>query len=321
MTEEEPDEEQSTPEQQRLVELISRLVAHVANEPMLRTRYEAEQQDKFARLCQKGDGEAINKRLDEIVLHLGGPPRLYILRRGEIPPPEDGFPGAALQEVLAVFERARAAVIRAHMSHVGIRLMRQHPGIMPMPDDPKAVAVLDKHWQESFWEHAETAYIRMASYWDRVGQVLNFAFFNLRSFKYEGFQSVMDRIHDNVAKMDGQFAKRGEWQRFRTFQASSKDDGYKWLQERRNLIVHSLHLQPIAPNEESNFVEGGKSDNDTVFTSQFNHLDHAHREKLRPRDSAGEVILLVTQLDRAAALFNDFLSLLEASPSKKRDRF
>jgi len=29
--------------------------------------------------------------------------------RGESPP-EDGFPGAALQEVLAVFERARAAV-------------------------------------------------------------------------------------------------------------------------------------------------------------------------------------------------------------------
>ena len=98
----------------------------------------------------------------------------------------------------------------------------------------------------------------------------------------------MDRIHDNVAKMDAQFAKRGEWQRLRTFQCSPRDDGYKWLQERRNLIVHSLHLQPIAPDDGSNFgevSEVGESDNDTVFTAQFNHLNHAHREKLRPREN------------------------------------
>jgi hypothetical protein len=321
MADESAHDNEDTPEQKQLVELISRVISHVTNEPVLLVQYEERQQDKFARLRPKGGGDRLQKRLDEIVRHLGGPPRLYILRYGENPPPEDGFPGAALQEVLAVFERARVSVLRAHMHVVGTGMVKRNPEVLPMPDDPNGNAILQKRWEEAIWGHAETAYIRLASYWDRVGQVLNFAFFNIRSFKHEGFQSVMDRIHDNLAKIDAQFAKFGNWTRLRTFQCSTKDDGYKWLQERRNLLVHSLHLQPIAPDDDSNFDDGGKIDSDTVFTSQFNHLDHTHREKLRPRDLAGEVALLMGQLDKAADLFNDVLSLLEASPSKRRERF
>ncbi len=319
MAEEESGEEKLTPEQQSLVELISRVISHVANEPILFAQYEARQHDKFARLWPVGGGRAMQQRLDEVALHLGGPPRLYILRHGENPPPEDGFPGAALQEVLAVFERARAAVLRVHMDVVGTGMLERNPEFLPMPKDE--AAIMRKRWDEAFWEHAETAYIRLASYWDRVVQVLNFAYFNLRSFKHEGSQSVMDRIHDNVAKMDSHFAKRGCWTRLRAFQCSTKDDGYKWLQERRNLLVHSLHLQPIAPDDDSNFGEGGEPDSGTVFTSQFNHLDHAHRGKLRPRAPAGEVKLLMDHLDQAAKLFPDFLALIEGAPSKKRDRF
>lgn len=282
MTDEETDQGNETAEQNQLVETISRLVSHVANEPILRGQYESKQSDKFSRLFTAGFGDAMNKRLSEVALHLGGPPGLYILRPSEQPPPEDGFPGAALQEVVDVFARARVSVVRTHMSCVGIRLLKQHPEIMPISDAPDAAAALDDLWQETFWEHAEIAYIRLTSFWDRVGQVANFAFFNLRSFKHEGFQSVMDRIHDNVAKMDPNFAKRGAWQRLRTFQCSSSDDGYKWLQERRNLAIHSLHLQPIAPDDDRRLGKGGESlDNEAIFTSHFNHLDHAHREKLR----------------------------------------
>lgn len=307
-------ENDETPEQRQLVALVSQVISHVANEPLLLVRYEHKQADKFARLWDESSQKAISERLDKIALHMGGPPRLYILRHNENPPPEDGFPGAALQEVLSVFQRARTSVIRAHMFHVGNRYVEETPDLMT--NDPKIAGGLLKLSQEAFWEHAEAAYIRLASYWDRVGQVLNFAFFNIRSFKHEGFQSVMDRIHDNVAKMDAQFAKNGSWTRLRAFQCSSKDDGYKWLQERRNLLIHSLHLQPIAPDSAD---EEDKADNDTVFTSQFNHLDHAHREKLRPRDPAGEVTVLMGQLDRAGELFSDFLSAVERSPSRKRD--
>jgi hypothetical protein len=310
-------DDEETPEQRQLVALVTQVISHVANEPLLLTRYEHKQADTFARLWAEGSYKAISERLDKIVIHLGGPPRAYLLRDGESPPPEDGFPGAALQEVLSVFQRARTSVIRAHMFHVGNRFIEETPGIMA--PDPKAEEALLKLSQEAFWEHAEAAYIRLSSYWDRVGQVLNFAFFNIRSFKQEGFQSVMDRIDANVAKMDAKFAKTGGWTRLRSFQTSAKEDCYKWLQERRNLVIHSLHLQPIAPNDDSRFDKINKSDNNTVFTSQFNHLDHAHREKLRPRDPNGEVALLMGQLGKAADLFNDLLALLEASPSKMHE--
>lgn len=310
-----------TPEQQRFYHLLGEVVSHVANEPLLLVRYEQQQEDAFARIWPNGDSGPMSKRLDEIVLHLGGPPRYYILQQDENPPPEDGYPGAALQEVLAVFERARKSVIRAHMFLVGNQAVEDNPELLGHFDNPKVSDGIRALSSAAFWEHAEAAYIRLASYWDRVGQVLNFAFFNIRKFDRDGFQAVVDRIHANVVRMDDKLAKSSSWKMLRDFQTSGKDDGYKWLQERRNLVVHSLHLQPVPPEEDASESIESEADNDTVFTSQFNHLDHAHREKLRPREPRGEVLLLMNQLNMAGVLFKHFLSLLEASPSKKRDGF
>jgi hypothetical protein len=47
----------------------------------------------------------------------------------------------------------------------------------------------------------------------------------------------------------------------------------------------------------------------------------AHREKLRPREPAEEVALLMGQLDRGGALFGNLLSVVEFAPSRKRDSF
>lgn len=119
MADESADDDEGNPEQKQLVEWISRVISHVTNEPVLFVLCEAQQQDKFARLWPKGGGDRMRKRLDEVVGHFGGPPRLDILRHGENPQPENGFPGASLQEVLAVFERARVSVLQAHMHLVG----------------------------------------------------------------------------------------------------------------------------------------------------------------------------------------------------------
>jgi hypothetical protein len=148
----EGEDDQITPEQQQLVALVSQVVSHVANEPLLLARYEHKQADKFERLWPKDDEKAISERLDKVALHMGGPPRLYILRHGENPPPEDGFPGAALQEALSVFQRARTSVIRAHMFHVGNRYVEETPNLMT--DDPEIAEGLLKMSQEAFWEYA-----------------------------------------------------------------------------------------------------------------------------------------------------------------------
>lgn len=51
----------------------------------------------------------------------------------------------------------------------------------------------------SFWDALEIATIRLASYWDRVGQLLDFVFFNIRQYERDGFPVVLERIKKNFA--------------------------------------------------------------------------------------------------------------------------
>lgn len=294
-------------QQDQLAGVLGNTVAYVANEALLLAQYERIQEDKFAKLWLENDGGGFDKRMNGVAEHLGGPLEFYLLRKEEQPPAADRYPEAALREALDVFHRARKSVLRAHLFMTGSSLLADVPEIMNMPEDPGAAAIFVRHAEEAFWEHAEAAYIRLFSFWDRLGQVLDFAFFNIRKFDQNGFYAVMERVAANVMPMNAELKASGSWQRLRAFQTSEREDGLKWLLLRRNLIVHSLHLHPVQDSEEG------------MFKSQFNHLDAAHREKLRPRDPAGEVKLLLGQLDRAGALFADFLTLLERSPPRTSD--
>ncbi|MCP3417925.1 hypothetical protein NLM16_27845 [Bradyrhizobium brasilense] len=109
--------------------------------------------------------------------------------------------------------------------------------------------------------------------------------------------------------MDNRLESSTSWKRLRTFQTSAKEDGLKRLLQRRNLVVHSLHLHPVGTEDEG------------VFKSQFNHPDAAHREKLRPREPNEEVALLMGQLAKASAHFNNFLDIVELTPSRKRESY
>lgn len=294
----------------RQFQVLVNAVSLVANEPLVLAQYEATAQPgEFAKLWPGNDSGEFDKRVNRVVEHLGGPPDFYLIRDDQEPPPADNYPEAAMREAFAVFSRARKSVMRAHLFRAGSSLLAANPDLLDLPDEPEAQALFINQAQAAFWEHAEAAYIRLYSFWDRIGQVLDFAFFNIRKFDQNGFTSVMDRIHANAVPMDSQLKSSGSWKRLRSFQTSEKEDGLKWLLQRRNLIVHSLHLHPVRTDEEG------------VFKSQFNHLEAAHREKLRPRDPLEEVGLLVGQLNRAGELFSDFLTVVEFSPSRKRDRF
>jgi hypothetical protein len=299
--------EQPEPDGRQFRVLVN-TVSFVANEPLLLAQYEATaEKGEFSQLWQDGDKGEFDKRVNRVVEHLGGPPAFYLLRNDQDPPAADNYPVAAMREVFAVFSRARKSVMRAHLFRAGSSLLGTHPDLLDLPDDSESRALFVRQAQAAFWEHAEAAYIRLYSFWDRVGQVLDFAFFNIRKFDQNGFTSVMDRIHANVVPMDEQLKNNSSWKRLRAFQTSEKDDGLKWLLQRRNLVVHSLHLHPVPEDEES------------VFKSQFNHLEAAHREKLRPRDPVDEVGLLVGQLTKAGELFSDFLAVVEFSTVRKKD--
>jgi hypothetical protein len=194
--------ELGTTDQDRLATVLGNAVSFVTNEALVLAQYEAVQQSKFATLGPDGDNGDFDKRVNRVVEHLGGPPEVYLLLTDEAPPPADNYPEAAMREVFAVFSRARKSVLRAHLFMAGSSLLAEQPNVLDLPENPDAAALFIKQAQGAFWEHAEAAYIRLYSFWDRVGQVLDFAFFNIRKFDQNGFNAVMDRIHSNAVPMD-----------------------------------------------------------------------------------------------------------------------
>lgn len=301
--------ESGTDELNRFVTVLSNSVTYVVNEAFVLAQYEAAQDDSFAKLWAENQGEAFDKRMNQAVEHLGGPPEFYLLKEGQKPPPADNYPEAAMREAFDVFNRTRKSVVRAHMFMTGCLVVDRRPDLFDLSEDPERAELFSKQAEIAFWEHAEAAYIRLYSFWDRIGQVLDFAFFNIRKFDQNGFTAVMDRIHKNAVPMDDRFKHSSSWQRLRSFQTSEKEDGLKWLLERRNLVVHSLHLHPVESDEEG------------MFNSQFNHLDATHRNRLRPRKPEDEVKLLMRQLDKVGNLFSDFLAVINLAPSRNRKSY
>jgi hypothetical protein len=100
------------------------------------------------------------------------------------------------------------------MSLIGAHLLREDTAelfpAIPSEVQENFIALVES----SFWEQTETAYIRMASNWDRVGQILDFAFFSIRQFERDGLTAVMDRICSNFVPMDSTFSGKPEWKRF-----------------------------------------------------------------------------------------------------------
>src|SRR5208282_2588821 len=96
---------------------------------------------------------------------------------------------------------ARSSICRTHMYLIGSGIIKQHPEVVNWPDDPEIRRIFVSNVEGYFWEHAETSYIRLASFWDRVGQLLAFAFFNIRQYEHDVFSAVMDRISANFLPM------------------------------------------------------------------------------------------------------------------------
>jgi hypothetical protein len=195
---------------------------------------------------------------------------------------------------------------------VGSHLFRRNPDVFTVELDKDSKNNVARLVDSSFWEHAESAYIRIASYWDRVGQLLDFAFFSIRQFERDGFTAVVDRIRTNFIPMDASLSTLDARVRVRAFQTSEKVDGLKWLLRRRNLVVHSLYLRPLNENG-----EGGEHGAETLFDSEFNHLDASLRRKLAPGSPAEEIERLNAQLQKAAELFPAMLALCEYAAAQR----
>jgi len=282
---------------------ITAAVSVILNEKIALSRLEDFFSPKPAELGQDDESRRnIEQRLDRLSQGFGGPPRTITRHEYEEKPCCDIYLKAAISELLSVFHRTRRAVSRAQMFLVVLGANDQMPQLIEAAfKTPGATEVYLPRIQEAFWENAETAYIRLGSYWDRVGQVLDFVFFRIRQYERDGFPAVMDRIHNNIIPVNPSLLSSSAWNNLREYQISEKRDGLKWLLRRRNLIIHSLHLQPIPNNSES----------EELYYSMFNHLEEKLMKKMRPETPPEEVLLLNSHLSIAASLFQAAISLCE----------
>ncbi len=286
----------------RFVESLSRALSHTVNEPILLNNLEEFLFPKPSKLySSKEDGQNLQTRIDSIVERLGGAPEVIIQTIDGSKPKYDTFQNAVMHELITSYQRCRKAICRAHLYFVGSGTLRTNPEFLknlnPKSEEHKT---LMKYTKNAFWEHAELAYIKLVSYWDRVGQLLDSLFFNIRQYEKDGFPTVISRIRNNYIPLHKDLSVLLSWANLDAFSKSEKEDGMNWLSHRRNLIIHSLQLQPDHQNKD-----------DAILDSEFNHLDKKLREKLSPGNTEEELNRLHSQLNSITSLFPDILTLCE----------
>jgi|SRR5665213_2413432 len=288
---------------EKLTRAIGEALDYAGREPVLLVRMEEFFSSKPASLASSSDEEKnLIFRVGTLCQTLGGPPKIVILKPGEEPPNYETFPTAAIDEILSCFHRCRRSVCRTQVCLIGSEFYKTAPeALIPVPE-PSELKSLQNAMGEMFWEHAETSYLRLASFWDRIGQLLDFVFFNIRQYERDGFPAVVDRIRSNYVPMFHDIDFSEHWTNLWNYQRSENTDGLRWLIRRRNLLVHSLHLEAIqAADDKEN----------AIFTSAFNHLDESVRKKLKPETPKSELECLHAHLSAAARLFSDVLGLCE----------
>ncbi len=283
---------------ERLTAVSRDALLYTANESVLLAR----SQEFFApKLASLKIARPLGSRLNKVIEQMGGVPRLIEYNPAEQLPQFDTYADAAIQEIFSSFRRCRRSVSRTHVCFVATEFHKKEPDVFQglRKSDKDGLAA---DMTEIFWEHAETSYIRLASYWDRVGQFLDFMFFNIRQYERDGFPSVMDRIAANYVRLFPSLSSSGFWTELRGYQTSEKPTGFQWLLRRRNLLVHSIHLGDI---------RSGEGKENPIFTSAYNHLEESLHRKLKPDTCEAELGFLHSHLDSTMTLFPCIVELCE----------
>lgn len=221
----EPDQEEDADRSDRLIKLFANSLSLVTNELLILSRAEEFLDPKPAKIvCSVEEQEQLDRRVDELRRKLGGAPRLILTKEGSDPPAYDEFAEAALKELLSFFHRCRRSVVRTHVHLIGLGSIHNYEHLLELPKDEELRQALESDVEERFWEHAETSYIRLASFWDRVGQLLDFVFFNIRQYERDGFASVVQRIRSNFVVMDAALRDSSDWKNLWEYQKSERAD-------------------------------------------------------------------------------------------------
>jgi hypothetical protein len=245
----------------------------------------------------------INKKTTLLSVRLGGAPDHFIVKKGarvtDIKDKFDDFVWSTIDEMVALFGRSRNMVVKAHCAYATRWILKEGPGVMEKPFSDEKLGVFLTVVTEDFCQYTEDALIRLASLWDRVGQLLDYVFFNIRQYERDGFPAVFDRIKANVVHLDPTVEKTAFWSGLKSYCNSEQTNGFRWLLRRRNLLVHSMHLGATRDREKE----------DSEIRYYYNHLEEAIRNKLRTLSFDDELKAIHCHLRAFAASFESILDL------------
>ena len=163
-------------DKERLARAIRDSMAYAANETRILAGFEEFFSPRPARLWDSDEKEkTFVLRIDRITKRLGGPPKYILEVQNEPQTVYDTYAIAAFKEVISVFYAARKFVCRAHMLQIGTDALRRFPEAVNTENE-EIRRMFQSNAEDAFWEHAENAFIKLCSYWDRVGQILDFIF-------------------------------------------------------------------------------------------------------------------------------------------------
>lgn len=255
------------------------------------------------------EAKELERKISDLSTKLGGPPDLFIRFNDDPIPVHDTYCQAAISEMVNSFHRSYNTICKAHMYFVAVHMFEQYNDTFLEKFKEGEKESLVKLLTNRFWENAEIGFIRLASYWDRVGQLFDSIFFNIRQYERDGFPNVIDRIKVNYLPIHKELSTDSCWIKINDYQKSEQPNGLKWLLRRRNLLVHSLYLR-----DTSKYGEGDEE----LFISLFNHLEETIKNKLKSGSAEEELKNMHTHLELAASLFPSVLSICNLGVDMKR---
>ena len=284
-----------------LAENFGNILHYTVNESIILNKMKKYYNPQPAELFKsKKDEKRIMRNISKISEMFGGPPLIvFVPENQKVAPKYDTFLYAAIYEVTAMFQRSYNSICIAHLYFICKGLLENQPKLLTNTTNEELKKVILPMINKQFYEKSEIAYIRLSSYWDRVGQLLDFIFFNIRQYERDVFSKVLDRIKVNVLPIHPEIAHNESWVRLRKYQTTGKSDGMNWLFGRRNLLVHSLHFSSNYHNINAN----------PIFEASYNHLKASIENRLKVKNEQEEINLLHTHLQKAAELFSDVIEL------------
>lgn len=235
----------------------------------------------------------INENISKLRSSLDAPPDLFIICKGEELGKYDTFIDSAIHELIISYKKVRRSIRGAHSLSISINTTER------FTKNEEYKNFIIPLLKDQFWDNIEVSYIRLSSFWDRIGQLLDYIYFNIRNYDNDGFIAVIDRIHRNIRQIYPEFSSMKEWGNLWDYSRSEKKDGLKWLLKRRNVLIHSLSLKELLVEEED----------EILFEANYNHLDEKIKAKLKQGDSEDELNNIHIHFKMITQLFNDCIEI------------